>query len=435
MAPASLRVSRSDGDDQTAFVLQDLPLMRQGLHLKHLDLIEAVQRWVRFRTPHASFPHQNVRISSFLSTQSPSIMPTESILLHRRESELLANFVEKIRIPSLNFSRFTAANMFSINHIFAGTVARTLSQSVKKTSSAMYTATIESPLTEVYFNPQGPSDLYRGEIGVILGTVPYALLYFSVYESSKSRLEKYLPTELLHVVSASMGTVVASVVRVPSDTLKHQVQAYMVGFDLSDYPSMKLVIGNLIALFEAFRSVVTAEGIGGLYKGFWPTLLRDVPEIAIQFGVYEKLRAVLQAKRDVTELTYVSPPFSQYLQAAWASGSETPEHLALGACAGAIAAALTMPLDLVKTRQQCGISQGIPRIVMSVMQEKGAAGLFTGLGARALHASLTSALSFGLYEYCKMMMNPDHMGHDEPFLPKMLSKRHSKIWKRQRVRH
>jgi hypothetical protein len=35
-------------------------------------------------------------------------------------------------------------------------------------------------------------------------------------------------------------------------------------------------------VFEAFRSVVTAEGIGGLYKGFWPTLLRDVPEIAIQ---------------------------------------------------------------------------------------------------------------------------------------------------------
>ncbi len=38
-----------------------------------------------------------------------------------------------------------------------------------------------------------------------------------------------------------------------------------------------------------------------------------------------------------------------------------------------------LQLDLVKTRQQCGISQGIPRIVMSVMQEKGAAGLFTGL--------------------------------------------------------
>ncbi|CAM6009251.1 unnamed protein product [Sphagnum balticum] len=420
MAPASLRVSRSDGDDQTAFVLQDLPLMRQGLHLKHLDLIEAVQRWVRFRTPHASFPHQNVRISSFLSTHSPSIMPTESILLHRRESELLANFVEKIRIPFLNFSRSTAANMISINHIFAGTVARTFSQvGVHPVDTVKTRMQIQEPTRKlckwkkgivskhIGIGPvgvdnwffKGPSDLYRGVIGVILGTVHYALLYFSVYESSKSRLEKYLPTEVLHVVSASMGTVVASVVRVPTDTLKHQVQAYM-------HPNV----------FEAFRSVVTAEGIGGLYKGFWPTLLRDVPEIAIQFGVYEKLRAVLQAKRNVTKLT-------------------TAEHLTLGACAGAIAAALTMPLDLVKTRQQCGISQGIPRIVMSVMQEKGAAGLFTGLGARALHASLTSALFFGLFEYCKMMMNPNHMGHDEPFLPKMLSKRHSKIWKRQRVRH
>ena len=26
----------------------------------------------------------------------------------------------------------------------------------------------------------------------------------------------------------------------------------------------------------------------GLYRGFWPTLLRDVPEIAIQFTLYER---------------------------------------------------------------------------------------------------------------------------------------------------
>ncbi len=38
------------------------------------------------------------------------------------------------------------------------------------------------------------------------------------FPGSKSRLEKYLPTEMLHVVSASMGTVVASVVRVMSLT-------------------------------------------------------------------------------------------------------------------------------------------------------------------------------------------------------------------------
>ena len=85
---------------------------------------------------------------------------------------------------------------------------------------------------------------------------------------------------------------------------------------------------------------MTAEGVGGLYKGFWPTLMRDIPEIAIQvcnrshavfsvaadknvifisakslfidvsgvhnfwqFGVYEKLRSIVQKKRNVTKLT------------------------------------------------------------------------------------------------------------------------------------
>ena len=38
----------------------------------------------------------------------------------------------------------------------------------------------------------------------------------------------------------------------------------------------------LLAVFDAVRTVVAQEGIGGLYAGFWPTLMRDIPEIAIQ---------------------------------------------------------------------------------------------------------------------------------------------------------
>jgi len=40
---------------------------------------------------------------------------------------------------------------------------------------------------------------------------------------------------------------------------------------------------------------------------------------------------------------------------------------------------LLVQLDLVKTRQQCGANQAIPMIVASVIREKGAAGLFSGL--------------------------------------------------------
>ena len=46
--------------------------------------------------------------------------------------------------------------------------------------------------------------------------------------------------------------------------------------------SLYSVTSVLIAVFEAFVAIVQTEGIGGLYRGFWPTLMRDVPEIAIQ---------------------------------------------------------------------------------------------------------------------------------------------------------
>ena len=41
------------------------------------------------------------------------------------------------------------------------------------------------------------------------------------------------------------------------------------------------------------------EGVAGLYHGFLPTLLRDVPELALQFTLYEKLRHLVQRHRQV----------------------------------------------------------------------------------------------------------------------------------------
>lgn len=215
--------------------------------------------------------------------------------------------------------------------------------------------------------------------------------------ASKKKLENHLSPGVTHIVSASVGTVVASVFRVPADTLKHRVQAYMHA-----------------NVFEALVSVVKSEGVFGLYRGFWPTLMRDVPEIAIQFGVYEKLRRCMESKRQVTKLT-------------------TPEHLVLGAVAGAVAATCTMPLDVVKTRQQCGLSASFSTIALSLVKENGFAGLFAGLGARAFHVSLMSALFFGLFEYCKLILKPERTPSDKLYLPKIWDKRREKIWKRQFV--
>ncbi|KAG6544243.1 hypothetical protein Mapa_014346 [Marchantia paleacea] len=309
----------------------------------------------------------------------------------------------------------------ALNHVYAGTMARTVSQvGIHPVDTVKTRMQVKDPAKQLMkwkrnvaakpigLGPvgidnwfvKGPGDLFRGVTGAIIGTVPNALLYFSSYEVTKRKLKKILPENcdgLIHVAAASVGTVVASIVRVPADTVKHRVQAYMHA-----------------NVFEACRTVVATEGIGGLYRGFWPTLMRDVPEIAIQFGVYEKLRSYIKTKRKVSKLT-------------------TPEHLLLGAFAGAIAATCTMPIDLVKTSQQCGMSASIPNIVASVIQEKGVGGLFTGLGSRVLHVSLMSALFFGLFEYCKLVLKPGRDQYDSQIFPKIMVKRRDKIWKRQFV--
>ncbi len=75
---------------------------------------------------------------------------------------------------------------------------------------------------------QGPKDVYRGLTGAVLGTIPTAMLYFTTYEWCKTRLEaRGAPSAITHLASASAGAVMSAFIRVPTDTIKHRVQAYM----------------------------------------------------------------------------------------------------------------------------------------------------------------------------------------------------------------
>ena len=63
---------------------------------------------------------------------------------------------------------------------------------------------------------------------------------------------------------------------------------------------------------QGARSIVAAHGVLGLYRGLLPTLLRDVPELALQFTLYESLRRGVEKHRKVSAAFScsgcVSPP-------------------------------------------------------------------------------------------------------------------------------
>lgn len=265
---------------------------------------------------------------------------------------------------------------------------------------------------------KGPFDLFRGASGALLGTFPTALVYFFVYDRVSQALESTAarPPKLaaaadraahVHLLSAAAGALASSVVRVPGDTLRHQTQAYMHR-----------------SVFAAFRNITSERGLRGLYLGYLPTLLRDVPELAVQFSVYELLRKAAMRHR-AAACGPAKPPRSHQL-ATW-------EHLLLGGTAGGVAASVTMPLDFVKTRQQCGAAGGVAALVRSVVAAEGLGGLFQGLVPRVCHVACTSAVFFGLFEGAKLLLKPEREELDADLLRKLSLKRRDHVWKRQLV--
>ena len=62
-----------------------------------------------------------------------------------------------------------------------------------------------------------------------------------------------------------------------------QQETQLLTLALKSHASCKAIIA-----LQGARHIVAAEGVKGLYQGLLPTLLRDVPEITIQFALYEK---------------------------------------------------------------------------------------------------------------------------------------------------
>lgn len=98
-----------------------------------------------------------------------------------------------------------------------------------------------------------------------------------------------------------------------------------------------------------------------LYRGYWSTVLRDMPFSLIQFPIWEYLKKfwVEYAHRDIF-------PY---------------EGAICGAFAGSIAAAITTPLDVAKTRIMLSSRKSenltelkVSRVLLSVYRAKGVNG-------------------------------------------------------------
>ncbi|KAG7319242.1 hypothetical protein KOW79_017716 [Hemibagrus wyckioides] len=218
--------------------------------------------------------------------------------------------------------------------------------------------------------------IYAGVPSAAVGSFPNAAAFFVTYESTKSVLSGCFSSRMApvtHMIAASLGEIVACLIRVPTEVVKQRVQAS---------PSLHTHHVLLATLRE--------EGVRGLYRGFGSTVLREIPFSLVQFPLWEYLKA-LWRRRQGERLD------------SW-------QAAVCGAVAGGVAAFVTTPLDVAKTRimlAKAGTSTAsgnIPLVLYEVWKCRGVFGLFAGSIPRMTFISVGGFIFLGAYEKVRRML-------------------------------
>jgi solute carrier family 25 phosphate transporter 3 len=154
------------------------------------------------------------------------------------------------------------------------------------------------------------------------------------------------------------------------------------------------------------KHIVQQNGIGGLFKGIWMILLKQIPYTCCKLAGYDiihqnilkiKERLLLKENGDNNNDVKVSDDYVT--------------HLTSGAMAGVLAAIISHPADVLLSRvcgrnpngAECLIIDG-PIGLIEVMKDIGIKGLYTGLQPRAVMVGLMTSVQFLIYERMKVLV-------------------------------
>ncbi|CAK9442103.1 uncharacterized protein LODBEIA_P58570 [Lodderomyces beijingensis] len=224
-----------------------------------------------------------------------------------------------------------------------------------------------------FFANGGYRGIYRGLGSCVIASAPSASLFFVTYDTMKQHLQPYVSNPAYrHMVAASMGEVMACIVRVPAEVIKQRAQASHMGLTSSWSNLMHIVRGSS-----------SSSSIRGLYRGWNSTLMREIPFTVVQFPLYEYLKSLRWDKEEAWE-RHVPAGF---------------RGAVCGMIAGGVSAAVTTPLDVVKTRIMLSEGKvGASEIVRQMVKKEGMSSLWKGVVPRTCWISCGGAIFLGVYE-------------------------------------
>ncbi|KAF2766332.1 mitochondrial carrier [Teratosphaeria nubilosa] len=250
---------------------------------------------------------------------------------------------------------------------------------------------------------EGIWTLWRGLTPTLAMAIPGNVIYFAGYDwlrsSPRSPMVGRVRNEYQPLVGGSVARVLAAICVSPIEMLRTRMQATQAGEK-----------GVLSATIGGLKDMVGVEGYSSLWRGLTLTLWRDVPFSALYWWGYEYGRKWLDETR--TRTTFL-PGWDH--KAELSHSALLMDSFIAGAASGGIAAFVTTPFDVGKTRQQTFMhdaknkvkdapeGRSMPRFIWHISRTEGAAGLFKGWAARCLKVAPACAIMISSYEIGKKL--------------------------------
>ncbi|XP_019485897.1 PREDICTED: solute carrier family 25 member 40 [Hipposideros armiger] len=228
---------------------------------------------------------------------------------------------------------------------------------------------------------EGMKSLWSGLPPTLVMAVPATVIYFTCYDQLTDLLRCKFRENQSHIpiVAGIVARFGAVTVISPLELIRTNMQSKKFSYkELHQFVSKR----------------VSEDGWISLWRGWAPTVLRDVPFSAMYWYNYEVLKKWLCEKSGLYEPTFMISFTS-------------------GALSGSFAAVATLPFDVVKTQKQTQLwmyeSHKISMplhlstwaIMKNIVAKNGFSGLFTGLIPRLIKIAPACAIMISTYEFGK----------------------------------
>ena len=220
---------------------------------------------------------------------------------------------------------------------------------------------------------EGVGSLFNGLSATLWMSIPATVLYFASYEELRDRLNANSPTtkSINPLLAGAFARIFAASSVAPLELIRTNAQAEP----------------NPPSLLGMARRIAHNEGFAAFWRGLSPTLWRDVPFSAFYWILVEQIR---------------STEFIQNQHSTFVSSAVS------GAASGMMAAVLTHPFDVVKTRRQVfDLARANPptkstfRMMSKIAAQDGWQGLWVGLVPRVIKVAPSTAIMLTTYEMGK----------------------------------